>query len=283
MYRYSTGLGSHPTSFCGSWRKGKIGAHGVWLPRFWASRSDTYQASTAVVSLRTMNDRLGLLLRLLLFLLLRAASVAAEAACQFEPLQPAYVNCYDTSTESDPCAACSAQSTAATLRYADYYHTTFTSVRGGSSSCEPAVAWVCPDADQGRCCVQRHELDATHWYRTLCAREDNSSDAGSSVSQANETAVDDALGGRPWQLPQTLITGSKIYLRGEWMQRWSNYTLVLMIGSNSSEACKIIFNRATKRVTMKTSSALVESELLVQSDAEYFSLLVELQWDRWQL
>lgn len=157
-------------------------------------------------------------------------------------------------------------------------------MEGNSSACEPAVAWVCPGADQGQCCVQSHELDATHLYRTLCAREkDSSSDAGSFISQANETAVEDALGGRPWQLPQALITGSKIYLRGQWMQRRSNYTLILMIGSNSSEKCKIGFDRAARRVAMTTSSALVESELLVQADVEYFSLLLELQWDRWQL
>lgn len=232
-----------------------------------------------------MNDRLKLRLQLLLFLLLCAVCVATEtvsSTCQFERLQSVYVNCYDVSTESDPCAACNALSTSATLRYADYYRTDFTSVNG-NSSCEPAVAWVCPAADQGRCCVQRHALDATNLYRTLCAREVNISEASNFMNQANKTAVDEALGGRPWQLPQALVTGSKVYLRGEWMQRWANYTLILTIGSNASEKCKIAFNRDAKRVTMKTTSSLVESELLVQSDVEYFSLVVEFHWTRWNL
>lgn len=212
-------------------------------------------------------------------------------SCAFESVAESYASCHKglnaTTTAAaadngDPCQACSVQTTASLLQYADY-HRSFTAV-DGDSICEPAVAWICPKQDGGQCCVVKESYSATHPHRRLCGQQ---MVAPENEVRFDEATVANAIAGQPLVTPQLLEIGSAFYMRGQWM--WEpNYTILFTFSPGAEHS--LVFDRLNRRASFEQTAADTEekstiaaSELVVLRDVEVFDLTVRFQWKRWDV
>ncbi|RLO03927.1 hypothetical protein DYB28_001322, partial [Aphanomyces astaci] len=154
------------------------------------------------------------------------------------------------------CNSCQLVAATASLRYDDY----FTPFLPTNRSCEPAVLGaICPDADNGRCCVLANEaFDLYNPYRHLCSKPYAVNDTQSQHFSPNDRKV--ALAGT-LGFKQQLGIGSNFTLETSW-HVGQTITVTLRDNANGtvgSFELNSTSNKATWRDATTTSSIVVSS------------------------
>lgn len=247
------------------------------------------RSSSSATALRRYYVTAALLVHLLL-LGVRSVSADSGGECAFESTTESYASCFDADLPANPCQACALQTTTSRLWYADYRQQGFAEL-AGDAVCEPAVSWVCPMQDKGRCCVVREEYSVLHPYRRLCAE----TQAASAADQEpfDEATVMRAVSGELLTLPQAALEiGATLYMRGRWTSRLPPYTLQLT-GAYDNKVYSILFDRLSRHASVQVaassgsvtanSTVVALGDLIVLNDTEAFDLQVRFEWRRWRV
>ncbi|KAF0750632.1 hypothetical protein AaE_006642 [Aphanomyces astaci] len=163
------------------------------------------------------------------------------------------------------CNSCQLVAATASLRYDDY----FTPFLPTNRSCEPAVLGaICPDADNGRCCVLANEaFDLYNPYRHLCSKPYAVNDTQSQHFSPNDRKV--ALAGT-LGFKQQLGIGSNFTLETSWHVGQTT-TVTLRDNANGtvgSFELNSTSNKATWRDATTSSSVVVTSLAILTASVQ---------------
>jgi hypothetical protein len=188
---------------------------------------------------------------------------------------------WNSNMTMNPCGSCQAQVATPSLAY-EAYAGPFVDASG----CEPAVPWICPTRDRGRCCVAKGTMSVMNSARRLCAAR-VSDEVGMESVQLTREQVRSLSSGAIVPIPVVLDYMTVFAIRGKWANETLNQVRLHISSSTATNATS--YALALDRVSGIASwidsagTRLLRADIPEAHETERFEILFSLQWRRMRM